>query len=202
MKLRLSILVLGVAAVFGAAACGSSSSNVSPACMSCTDSQCASESAACNASSGCKTLRACALACAPGDSACQNSCTAMVASDSTAVVAGANLLACADSSCHAECWPATGTGAAGTSGSANASGHGGTTGTAGTTGTGGAPGTDLYCDNLLQWAVGCVVDSEAPFRNCNGTDLNRCRMPCATSGRPATTTATSRRARTTSCRTA
>jgi hypothetical protein len=180
MKVRLLILALGVALAFSAVVCGGSSSNVSPVCMSCLDSECSSESAACNASSGCKTLRSCALACAPGDSACQNRCTAMAASDSTAVIAGANLLACADSACHSECWPPAGTGAAGTTGT----GRGGTTGSgnasgqAGNTGSAGSPGTDLYCENQLQWAVGCAVDSETPFRNCNGSPLNQCNALC------------------------
>src|SRR4051812_42734127 len=89
--------LLSLVVVFVVGACGGSKDGGGgnkAACLSCAMSACPTQAAACDASPGCKTLRACSLACRMGDSACQNSCTAAVASDSTAVLAGANYLSC------------------------------------------------------------------------------------------------------------
>jgi hypothetical protein len=95
------------------------------ACLSCAAMMCPSEAAACDASAGCKTLRSCTLACKAGDSGCQNDCTKKAASDSTAIVAGANYLECATSSCSDACTPPPPGGSGGAQGG---SGSGGTSG--------------------------------------------------------------------------
>ena len=129
-------MIVAVALATGPPGCGGSSKpgDSKAACLACAMSACPTQAAACDASSGCKTLRACALACRTGDSACQNSCTAAVANDSTAVLAGANYLSCATTACPNECSGSSGTGTAGTSGGAGTSGSGGQGGAGGTGG--------------------------------------------------------------------
>src|SRR4051794_11384431 len=179
--LRQLCLVFAVGCVLGAAmpSCGGDSgSSAANACLACGQTKCPSQSSACDASSGCKMLRSCELSCQTGDNACTNACVSQVASDSNAVVAGANLLECATSMCPTECNP-------GSSGSAGSTGHGGTTGNAGSTGHGGSTGTgtggtgvDLYCSYALEWAVGCGFDSDPPFRTCDASVIKQCQAQC------------------------
>src|SRR6478752_5417589 len=73
------------------AACGGSKDgggNSTSACLSCAMTACPTQAAACDASPGCKALRACSLACRMGDSGCQNACVTAVAGDTTAITAG------------------------------------------------------------------------------------------------------------------
>src|SRR4051812_990283 len=65
-----------VALVAGPTACGGSKSSGDnkAACLSCAMNACPTQAAACDASAGCRALRACSLACRMGDSACQNAC--------------------------------------------------------------------------------------------------------------------------------
>src|SRR4051812_22474837 len=76
--LRQLCLVFAVGCVLGAAtpSCGGSNSGSSAAnaCLACGQTKCPSESSACDASSGCKTLRSCELECQTGDNACTNAC--------------------------------------------------------------------------------------------------------------------------------
>src|SRR5262249_21301780 len=130
IDLRLSltfVVVLGGAVPAGGGKGGRA--NGKAACLSCAMSACPTQAAACDASPGCKALRACSLACRTGDLGCQNACTTAVASDSTAITAGANYLSCAQVACPSQCSGSSATGTAGTSG--------GTAGTAGSRGPGG-----------------------------------------------------------------
>src|SRR5581483_8491543 len=144
-------LILAAVVAAGTPGCGGSkTSDSTSACLSCAMNACPSQAAACDASSGCKALRACSLACRSGDSACRNACVAAVAGDSTAVVAGANYLACAQAACPNECSGSTATGTAGTSGGAGGmSGAGGQGGATGMGGAGGVGGTCAAADAKL-----------------------------------------------------
>jgi hypothetical protein len=177
------IVVVAIAVVVlaaGPSGCGGSSSSGDnkAACLSCAMSACPTQAAACDASPGCKTLRACSLACRMGDSACQNSCTAAVASDTTAVLAGANYLSCATTACPSQCSGTSATGSAGTSGGGGMTGSGGQGGAGGTGGVTGncaaakakldncgfAQGTCSDTDRFTQCANKCVLD---PSNNCS-----------------------------------
>jgi hypothetical protein len=142
VTLRAAALLFLLAVGWSGCGGGSKSDMGGPsACLSCAMKACPSQAAACDASPGCKALRACSLACRSGDAACQNACTTAVANDSTAILAGANYLACAQTACPNECSGSSATGTAGTSGgpggSSGSAGQGGSTGTAGTGGTSG-----------------------------------------------------------------
>jgi len=149
-----SLLLLGGVLAGALPSCGGSSvSSEESACLGCANEMCPDESKACNASLGCVKLRTCSLACKTGDATCQNNCTAAEASDSTALLAGADFLACADAMCAPTCLPTattTGTGGSasggsigsgGSTGNGGASPTGGSTGSGGTTGTGGSTST-------------------------------------------------------------
>jgi hypothetical protein len=165
-------LSLTVVVALGAAAsnCGGSSSpggNQTGACLSCAMNACPTQAAACDASPGCRTLRACSLACRAGDSACQNACTAAVANDSTAILAGANYLACAQTACPTQCSGSTASGTAGSSGAAG-QGQGGSTGTGGSGGTSGgvcATATAKLTSCGLSWSGTC--DPTSPLDQCD-----------------------------------
>lgn len=162
------------------------------ACLACAGAKCPSETKACDANENCKALRACELAC--DDTACQNQCVSSVASDGAAVIAAANLLACATTACDA-CGnasvpstpggstggrPGAGVGGAANGGTGLATSTGGraTGGTPPVSGTGGAPGRPPICQSLLEWAVGCVVDSDPEIRACDATNLAQCKASC------------------------
>jgi hypothetical protein len=183
------VFVLGMVIGAATSSCGGSGSGSSGgnACLTCGGKMCPSETSACDASSGCKTLRSCELGCQVGDDTCKNACVAKVASDSTAVVAGANLLECATSMCPTECNPAA-TGTAGTNGgtgSAGTTGHAGTTGTTGHAGTNGGTGSagtsgqsPGNCYDTALWSTGCAVDTEPPFRTCDASNITQCNNGC------------------------
>jgi len=172
-----TIIVLG-AALF---ACGGSSStpndsnaNNTSACLTCATNACPSQAAACDASPGCKTLRSCSLACQSGDAACRNACTAAAANDTTAILAGANYLACADVSCHNECSGSSGTG--GMSGSGGQGGSTGTGGSGGMAGSGGSDGSSGSCGTARAKQTSCGL---TPSSSCNNADLlTQCENNC------------------------
>jgi len=139
------------------------------ACLSCAMNACPTQAAACDASPGCKALRACSLACRSGDAACQNACTTAAANDSTAILAGANYLACATTACPNECSGSSATGTAGTGG-------GGTTGSGGQGGAGGTSGSTT-CAIADAKLASCSSRRTDPF--CDETDLETvCENKC------------------------
>jgi hypothetical protein len=155
------------------------------ACLSCAMNACPTQAAACDASPGCKALRACSLACRSGDAACQNACTTAVASDSTAILAGANYLACAQTACPDECSGSTASGTAGSSGSAGSGGSTGTGGSSGGASGGGvcATATAKLTSCGLNWSGTC--DPTSPLDQCDGKCIidNSCSvLTAATAG--------------------
>ena len=152
-------------------------------CVSCGEAACPDESAACDASANCRKLRSCSLGCSTD--ACHNDCVAEVSDDAEALVAATNFLACATLNCEA-CSPELEPGDNGSGGSSNtASGSGGgssntsTTAGSNTTGSGGSSNpTPPRCDDLLDWAVGCVADGNSQVTACNDTPLSQCRAAC------------------------
>jgi hypothetical protein len=161
-------------------------------CLACADAECPTQSAACDASPTCQTLRSCQLACSAGDTACRNQCTSAAAGDANGIVAAGNLIACASMACQGSCPFAStspnasgGSGgrAQGTGGGAAKGGTVGATGGAGTggfvtTGTGGSSGPPPICQDLLEWATGCAVDRESVFRSCDATPISQCKASC------------------------
>ena len=133
-------------------------------------SACPSQAAACDASPGCQTLRSCSLACQSDDIACRNACTAKAASDTTAIVAGANYLACADTSCASQC-----SGSSAGAGGAGA-GPGGSSGAGGGGGAGGTGGSTGPCATTTAKLTSCGV---TPDFTCSDTDpLASCNNTC------------------------
>jgi len=161
-----------VAFAAGVSACGGSKlgpSDSRDACLSCAMSACPAQAVACDASPGCKTVRACSLACRSGDSACQNACTTAVASDSTGITAGANYLSCAKVACPGQCSGSSATGTGGTSG-----GTGGTPGSAGQGGAVGAGGNSGAAGNAGMGGSGgsgTCATADAKLASC-GTRRN------------------------------
>lgn len=156
------------------------------ACLDCTSQSCPSQSSACDDLPACKTLRSCELACAQNDSGCQNQCVNAAAGDTDAILAAANLVACASTPCSNACWGSSSSGTSGGTGTGGSSGTGATTGQGGTTtitggvtstGTGGVT-TPAQCQDLLQWATGCAVDTDPVFRNCNSAPPSGCQTSC------------------------
>jgi len=148
---------------------------------------CPSQAAACDASPGCKTLRACSLACRSGDSACRNACVTAVASDSTAVLAGANYLACAQAACPNDCSGSTATGSGGAGGASGVGGQGGSTGIGGGGGASGSGGTCAAADAKLASCntrrTSPCVEADVETQCFNKCILNNsCGLIAATSG--------------------
>ncbi|HEY7373442.1 MAG TPA: hypothetical protein VIF57_14880 [Polyangia bacterium] len=162
-----AVVVLAV----GPAACGGSKDgggSGASACLSCAMKACPTQAAACDASPGCKALRACSLACRMGDSACQNACTTAVAGDTTAITTGANYLSCAQVACPSECSGSSASGSAGTSGgtagTTGSGGQGGAVGTGGSTGTAGSGGA----------SGSACADADARLAACNTARTDPC----------------------------
>ncbi len=76
--------------------------------------------------------------------------------------------------------PGTGVGGASNGGTGLTTSTGGraTGGTPPMTGTGGTPSRPPVCQSLLEWAVGCAVDSDPEIRACDATELAQCRASC------------------------
>lgn len=153
-------------------------------CIKCAEEKCPSQSEACDKLPACQTLRSCELGCAQGDSACQNECVKAAANDSSAIVAAANLVACASTSCSSACSEASNSGSGG-QGSTSQGGKTSTTGgtgvfTGGTTstGTGGTASPPLQCKDLIQWSAACVVSNDVPFRTCETAPPSLCQTGC------------------------
>jgi hypothetical protein len=159
-------------------------------CLECADAKCPSQTAACDSSPTCRTLKACQLSCAAGDNVCGNACTSAAASDGPAILAAGNLLACASTACQGICpfasTPNTGVGGR-AAGSGGSSSKGGTTSvTGGTTsltggvfqGTGGSAAPPAICQRLLEWSVGCAVDGDSAVQGCNAAPLSQCKAGC------------------------
>jgi hypothetical protein len=163
------------------------------ACLECAEDSCPSQTSACDDLPRCRTLRSCQLACARADSACQNQCVNAAAGDNEALIAAANLIACATAPCASICAASGSGGAGGTGGSTggqggttSTGGTGGSTSTGGTTsstggttsgGTGGTAST-LQCPDLRAWATACVVDTDPVFRNCESVPPSSCDTAC------------------------
>lgn len=94
----------------GATGAGGSPGVVPTACLACGDPQCPAEANACNNNAACKELISCSLACRSGDNTCQNNCTAATASDSAAILAAADYLACLVVKCPSQCVSSVGAG--------------------------------------------------------------------------------------------
>lgn len=157
------------------------------ACDACASMKCPDESAACDASSACQALRSCELSCPAGDSTCQNDCVAETADDSNAILTAANYVACAARECPDTCRGSASSSSAGggtssggstttsTTGGSSVSGNSSTTGGSTTTTT---TTTPPRCQDLVAWATGCAVDTDAPFRACDSTPLQQCNASC------------------------
>lgn len=189
-----------VAVGIGLASCGGSSDDDDEAedngldgCLACADEQCPNQSAACDASATCQALRGCQLSCRAGDTACRNQCVSAAAGDTAGITAAANLVACAASACGSECpfafsgttggfggAPPTQSGGATAKGGAVSSNGGQTANTGGfvMTGTGGSAGPPPICQDLIEWATGCAVDTESTFRSCDAAPITQCKAGC------------------------